>query len=33
MINKEFNGSVRQTEVREDGQHDITVEPACPLFK
>uniref|UniRef100_A0A336KDS9 GMP synthase (glutamine-hydrolyzing) n=1 Tax=Culicoides sonorensis TaxID=179676 RepID=A0A336KDS9_CULSO len=32
MINKEFGGTVHKKEVREDGQHTIQVEPACPLF-
>lgn len=33
MINKEFGGSVHLKEVREDGQHEIRVEPKCPLFR
>uniref|UniRef100_A0A336KJC2 CSON008806 protein n=1 Tax=Culicoides sonorensis TaxID=179676 RepID=A0A336KJC2_CULSO len=33
MINKEFGGTVHKKEVREDGQHTIQVEPACPLFE
>lgn len=32
IINKEFSGTVHQKNIREDGQHDIEVEPSCPLF-
>lgn len=32
MLNKEFGGTVQRKDVREDGQYDIEVEPACPLF-
>lgn len=33
MINKEFGGTVHLKDVREDGQHDVQVEPQCPLFR
>ncbi|XP_046336154.1 GMP synthase [glutamine-hydrolyzing]-like [Haliotis rufescens] len=33
MLNKEFKGKVTKTDLREDGQFDITVETKCPLFK
>lgn len=33
MINKEFGGTIQRHETREDGQHDIEIEPSCPLFK
>lgn len=32
MINKEFGGTVHKKEIREDGQQNIEVETACPLF-
>ncbi|KAG4073581.1 hypothetical protein HA402_000805 [Bradysia odoriphaga] len=33
MINKEFGGTIQRHEAREDGQHEIQIETACPLFK
>lgn len=33
MMNKEFNGTVRREDVREDGQFPIKVEITSPLFK
>lgn len=33
LINKEFGGRVHLKDVREDGQHEIEVEPNCPLFR
>ncbi|VVD02039.1 unnamed protein product [Leptidea sinapis] len=32
MLNKEFGGSVLRKEAREDGQYEVEVETACPLF-
>ncbi|KAG5674427.1 hypothetical protein PVAND_004399 [Polypedilum vanderplanki] len=32
MINKEFGGTVIRSDVREDGQLVIQVDPSCPLF-
>lgn len=32
LINKEFGGTVQKKELREDGQQNIEIETACPLF-
>ncbi|BFF94493.1 GMP synthase [Drosophila madeirensis] len=32
LINKEFGGTVLKTDIREDGQQNIEIETACPLF-
>lgn len=32
IINKEFGGTVHKKDVREDGQLQIEVDRACPLF-
>ena len=33
LINIEYNGTVEKKEVREDGQHTITIDNKSPLFK
>ena len=33
MINIEYSGTVEKKEVREDGQHNITIDNKSPLFK
>lgn len=33
IINKEFGGTVHKKDVREDGQQNVEIETACPLFK
>lgn len=33
MINKEFGGTVHKKDIREDGEHNVEVEPLCPLFR
>lgn len=33
MINKEFHGTIKRKDYREDGQFTIKVDTACPLFK
>ncbi|XP_037907493.1 GMP synthase [glutamine-hydrolyzing] [Hermetia illucens] len=32
IINKEFGGTVHKKDVREDGQQNVEIETACPLF-
>ncbi|XP_055543883.1 GMP synthase [glutamine-hydrolyzing] isoform X2 [Wyeomyia smithii] len=32
IINKEFGGTVQKKDIREDGEHTVDVESACPLF-
>ena len=33
LINKEFGGTVKRTDIREDGEHTIKIVASCPLFK